>query len=142
MHRMIMGFIMSFLGIYVKCFGATVGFENFFQSHGFVFFFSSTCPYCQQFAPVLSRVASKLGARVLPLSFDEKPLPQYPMVYPASSGWVTSAYQNEPIDYPALFIAHPKTLQLYPVSRGFLTEEELLERLEVLLPRIMNYEVH
>lgn len=113
---------------------------SFFQTHGFVFFFASSCPYCHQFAPVLSRVALSIHARVLPLSFDNKPLPEFKDFLPATPDWTTAAFKNEAIHYPALFIANPKTLVLYPVSIGALNDIELGTRIDALIPKIMAYE--
>ena len=114
--------------------------DHFFQTHGFVFFFASTCPYCHQFSPVLSQASKRLGARVLPLSFDNQPLPEFQEVLPATSDWTTIAFQNASIHYPALFIANPQTQALYPVSIGALNEMELTTRIEALIPKIMAYE--
>ena len=114
--------------------------DAFFQTHGFVFFFASTCPYCHQFSPVLSSLATALNAPVLPLSFDNQPLPEFKDFLPATSDWTTIAFKNEAIHYPALFIAHPKTQALYPVSIGALNEGELITRLDALIPKIVAYE--
>lgn len=114
--------------------------DHFFQTHGFVFFFASTCPYCHQFSPVLSQVSKRLGASVLPLSFDNQPLPEFQKVLPATSDWTTVAFKNASIHYPALFIANPKTHALYPVSIGALNEMDLTTRIEALIPKIMAYE--
>ncbi len=115
--------------------------ENaFFYTHGFVFFFASTCPYCHQFSPVLSRVANDFGAKVLPLSFDNQPLPEFKDFLPATSDWTTIAFKNQSIHYPALFIANQRTQMLYPVSIGSLNERELTTRLEELIPKIIVYE--
>lgn len=112
----------------------------FFQTHGFVFFFASTCPYCHQFSPVLRQVASEVGAKVLPLSFDNQPLPEFKDMLPATPDWTTVAFKNQSIHYPALFIANPATQALYPVSIGALDERELTARLDELIPKIMAYE--
>ena len=112
----------------------------FFKTHGFVFFFASTCPYCHQFSPVLSRLATALHAQVLPLSFDNQPLPEFKDFLPATSDWTTIAFKNEAIHYPALFLANPETQALYPVSIGSLNEQELATRLDVLIPKIIAYE--
>lgn len=120
---------------------AESSFQNrFFETHGFVFFFASTCPYCHQFSPVLSQVSKKIGARVLPLSFDNQPLPEFKEVLPATSDWTSVAFQNASIHYPALFIANTTTQTLYPVSIGSLSEMELMTRIEELIPKIMAYE--
>ncbi len=112
----------------------------FFKTHGFVFFFASTCPYCHQFSPILSKAATALHAQVLPLSFDNQPLPEFKEFLPATSEWTTVAFKNEAIHYPALFIANPQTQALYPVSIGSLNENELALRLEALIPKIIAYE--
>jgi len=114
--------------------------DAFFKTHGFVFFFASTCPHCHAFAPVLSSVAKALNAEVLPLSFDNEPLPPFKNVLPATTDWVTAAFQNEAIHYPALFIANPRTSALYSVSIGALSEVELTTRLNELIPKIIAYE--
>lgn len=121
-------------------FSNTTHAEEFFQTHGFVFFFASTCPYCHQFSPVLSRVASALHASVLPLSFDNKPLPEFKDVVSATSDWVTAAFKNEAIHYPALFIANPKTHSLYSVSIGALSEVEFTARILEIIPKIIHHE--
>ena len=113
---------------------------TFFKTHGFVFFFASTCPYCHQFSPVLSRVSKELGASVLPLSFDNQPLPEFQDVQPATSEWTTAAYHNESIHYPALFIVNPDRETLYAVSIGALNEVELKTRIEAMIPKIINFE--
>ena len=112
----------------------------FFQTHGFVFFFASTCPYCHQFSPILRNVANALDAHVLALSFDNQPLPEFKDYLPVTNDWTTVAFKNEAIHYPALFIANPETQTLYPVSIGSLSESELTARLEVLIPKIIAHE--
>lgn len=121
-------------------FAETTHKEEFFQTHGFVFFFASTCPYCHQFSPVLSRVANALHASVLPLSFDNQPLPEFKEVLSATPDWVTAAFKNEAIHYPALFIANPKTHSLYSVSIGALSEAELTARILEIIPKIIHHE--
>ena len=113
---------------------------TFFKTHGLVFFFESTCPYCHQFSPVLSRVSKELEASVLPLSFDNQPLPEFQDVQPATSEWTTAAFHNEAIHYPALFIVNPDKETLYAVSIGALNEMELNIRLAAMIPKIIRFE--
>ena len=128
--------------LHVQAYSLEARRDDFFQTHGFVFFFASTCPYCHQFSPVLNRVSKQLGAHVLPLSFDNQPLPEFQDILPASSDWVSAAFKNSPFHYPALFIANPSTLQLYPVSIGALDEVELSARIHELISKITAYEQH
>lgn len=131
-------FCLSFTSLWLA--PANVAAQSFFKTHGFVFFFASTCPYCHQFSPVLKKLADDLHAEVLPLSFDNQPLPEFKNILPATSDWVTVAFQKEQIHYPALFIANPRTHALFPVSIGALSEIELNARIDALIPKIMAYE--
>ncbi|WP_131783645.1 type-F conjugative transfer system pilin assembly thiol-disulfide isomerase TrbB [Legionella gresilensis] len=114
--------------------------NGFFSTHGFVFFYANTCPHCHQFAPVLKRWAKNNNATVLALSFDNKPLPEFPTYKLATTAWVNAAYQGMPIQYPALFVVNSKTKALYSVGFGSMTFEELQARLATLIPKITRYE--
>jgi type-F conjugative transfer system pilin assembly thiol-disulfide isomerase TrbB len=114
--------------------------KGFFGTHGLVFFYGSTCPHCKQFAPILKNWANQHQAEVLPLAFDNQPLPEFPTFLPATTDWVNSAFQGREINYPALFIVNLKTHALYPVSFGAITESELATRMETLIPKIRAYE--
>jgi type-F conjugative transfer system pilin assembly thiol-disulfide isomerase TrbB len=113
---------------------------GFFSQHGFVLFYASTCPHCHHFAPVLKAFAKRHHAEVLPLSFDNQPLAEFPRFLPASTDWVNAAFKGQAINYPALFIANPKTAALYPVAFGSMTEGELEERMTVIMAKITEYE--
>lgn len=114
--------------------------QGFFRDHVLVLFYSSSCPHCHEFAPKLNRWAVTHEARVLPLSFDNKPLPEFPDFLPATRDWVNVAFADRPISYPALFVINNKTNVLYPVSVGFMEIDELEARMHVLVPKIQSYE--
>lgn len=114
--------------------------NDFFNQHGLILFYASSCPHCHQFAPVLKSWADRNKAEVLALSFDNKPLPEFPQFLPATTEWINDAFQGAPIQYPALFVVNPKTKALYPVGLGSMTSEELSSRIEVLIPKIASYE--
>ncbi|WP_454784003.1 type-F conjugative transfer system pilin assembly thiol-disulfide isomerase TrbB [Legionella sp. WA2024007413] len=114
--------------------------QVFFKEHGLIFFYASSCPYCQQFAPILNSWATHNKIKVLPLAFDNQTLSEFPNFLPATTEWISAAYQENPIQYPALFVVNPKTKKLYPVGFGAMTHDELRGRLERLLPKIIAYE--
>jgi type-F conjugative transfer system pilin assembly thiol-disulfide isomerase TrbB len=112
----------------------------FFDDHKVMFFFASTCPHCHKQAPVLKAWATDAGADIEAYSFDDQPLPGFEEVYPATQALVSAAFKGEQIRYPALFIVHDKTGELYPVSVGALSESELAQRMQVLIPKIIKHE--
>lgn len=116
------------------------GSSDFFKQHGFIFFFSSGCPHCVHFSPVIKQWASSNRAQVLALSLDNQPLPEFQDFMPATRDWINAAFQEQTIQYPALFIANRETRKLYPVSTGALSSSELDERLNQLIAKIIAYE--
>jgi type-F conjugative transfer system pilin assembly thiol-disulfide isomerase TrbB len=114
--------------------------KGFFSSHGLILFYSSQCPHCRQFAPVLKKWANHHFAEVLPLSFDNQPLPEFPQFLQATTEWVNVAFQGNAINYPALFVVNPASNALYPVGFGSMTDYELNVRMKVLIPKINEFE--
>lgn len=114
--------------------------HGFFSNHGFVLFYASTCPHCQEFSPVIKRWTDENHADILPLAFDNLPLPEFPRFAPATTEWVNTAFQGSPIQYPALFIVNPKHQTMYPVGFGSMSIQELDERVASLIPQIIAFE--
>lgn len=112
----------------------------FFKTHVVVFLFASTCPYCHKQAPVLSRWANTYGVRVDARSFDDKSIPGFEGQRPVTKDLVDTAYAGKSIEYPALFVMNEASGMLYPVSFGALNETELQARMDLLIPKIMQYE--
>lgn len=114
--------------------------NEFFTQHTLVLFYSSTCPHCHQFAPVLKNWAESYQAGVLALSFDNESLPEFPNFKPATTEWVNAAFAGRSISYPALFVVNKQTQVLYPVALGAMTSTELNARMKSLVPKIKAYE--
>lgn len=114
--------------------------KSFFKEHRIVFFYASTCPHCHQFAPILNSWAKQNKIEVLPLAFDNQLLAEFPNFLPATTEWINAAYQEKPIQYPALFVLNSKTKKLYPVGFGAMTQDELSYRMQRLIPKIDAYE--
>jgi type-F conjugative transfer system pilin assembly thiol-disulfide isomerase TrbB len=112
----------------------------FFSTHGLILFYGSQCPHCKQFAPILKQWVARNKAELLPLSLDNRPLPEFPQFLPATTEWINAAFGGNAINYPALFVVNLKTKALYPVGFGSMTEAELNDRMEVLISKIKMYE--
>ncbi len=114
--------------------------QGFFSTHGLILFYGSQCPHCKQFAPILKQWVARNKVELLPLSLDNQPLPEFPQYAPATTEWINAAFGGNAINYPALFVVNPKTKALYPVGFGSMTEIELNNRMDVLIPKITEYE--
>lgn len=119
---------------------ASVQQDPFFNDHALVFFFSSQCPYCQQFAPIVKQYSISHGASILALSFDNQPVAPFADFMPVTTEWINEAYAGKPITYPALFIANLRAQLLYPVAFGAMESQALEERLADIKAKIVQYE--
>ncbi|RUR14122.1 type-F conjugative transfer system pilin assembly thiol-disulfide isomerase TrbB [Legionella sp. km772] len=115
--------------------------KGFFSTHGLILFYGSQCPHCKQFAPILKQWVTRTNAELLPLSLDNQPLPEFPKFLPATTEWINAAFGGNAINYPALYVVNPKTKALYPVGFGSMTEAELNDRMNALIPKINAYEL-
>ncbi len=98
------------------------------QTHGLFFFFRSDCPYCDKFAPVLSRFAADTGMQVFPVSLDGGGLPEYPA--PAADNGIATRLQVASV--PALYLATPSLNQIQPIGFGVMSDGEIAHRIHVL----------
>ena len=95
------------------------------QESGLFFFYRSTCPYCQRFAPIVKNFAHKYGLTVIPITTDGIVLPEFP---DSKSDRGQAARFNVTYE-PALFAVNPYTGRAYPLSYGLVSEQELRERI-------------
>lgn len=94
------------------------------SSQGFFFFYSSTCPHCHRFAPVLERFSHRFGFSVVAISVDGGILPSFP------NSVVDEGQKNifKVNILPSLFLVNPKTKLAVLVTEGFIDEAELAKR--------------
>lgn len=97
-----------------------------------VLFFSSKCPYCVKFAPVVKSYGLKNKLPIEAVSLNHQPLSEFPTPTLATQDMIDLAYQGKTVVYPALFLADTKLKRLYPISYGALSQHELEERMEKL----------
>lgn len=94
-------------------------------THALLFFFRSDCPYCHQFAPMLTQFHAKYGIDIVPISMDGGALPDFPK--PRMDNGISARLNVQ--RWPALFLMDPAAAKITPIGYGVLAESELLERL-------------
>ena len=51
--------------------------ENLAKEYGLIFFFSSNCPYCHRYAPIIKSLGNSYGLKILGISLDGKCLTEF-----------------------------------------------------------------
>lgn len=97
----------------------------FSKQTGLFFFYKSTCPYCQRFAPILKSFAERNGISIIPITMDGVSLPEFPNSK-IDSG---QANQFHVTMTPALFAVNPYTQKAFPVAYGLTSETELRDNI-------------
>ena len=95
------------------------------KQSGLFFFYRSTCPYCQRFAPIVKNFAERYGVTVIPITTDGVSLPEFPNSFIDQGQKETFHVTVE----PSLFAVNPYTHQAYPVSYGLISEADLKKRI-------------
>ena len=117
--------VMSFLCVSSYALNHEAMMKHVSQKQGFFFFFSSSCPHCQRFSPVLKHMAQRYGFKVVAISMDGGYLPEFPDA-------VLDEGQSKLFKvsvYPSLFLVDPKDEHASLVTEGAIEEEELVQRL-------------
>lgn len=96
------------------------------QTHGFIFFFKSDCPYCHRFAPALRHFSQKTGIVITPISLDGNGIPDFPD-FLSDNG---IANRLNVTQVPALFLAEPSTGKVLPVGYGVIGPTDLETRID------------
>lgn len=92
---------------------------------GLFFFYHSSCPYCQRFAPILKDFIEQHHIAIVPITTDGVTLPSFPNSR-VDNG---QAKQFHVTIEPALFTVNPYTQKIIPVAYGLLTQGELRQRI-------------
>ncbi len=101
------------------------------KHYGLFFVFKMDCPYCHQFAPLVVEFAEKFGFEVKGISKEGGLLPG--LKNTSKDNGILSLINPEGV-YPALFLAHPKTMEVIPIAWGMVSYSELLQNIETVLP--------
>ncbi|HAU0262605.1 TPA: type-F conjugative transfer system pilin assembly thiol-disulfide isomerase TrbB [Legionella pneumophila] len=95
------------------------------KQQGFFFFYSSSCPHCQRFAPTLKRVSQQYGFSVVAISMDGGFLSSFPDAV-MDEGQARVFQINV---FPSLFLINPNGQVARLVTEGNIDESELINRL-------------
>ena len=90
-----------------------------------LFFFRSDCPYCHRFAPIVKKFSGFFGFTVIPISLDNKGLPEYP--YPKEN--LQLVHQLDIKVVPAVALMKPSTNELAIVGFGYSDWTSLIKRM-------------
>jgi len=101
------------------------------QSYGLFFFFKKGCAYCHHFAPIVKQFSERFGWKVLAISLDGGTLPEFPEVQMDNG----SAEKLHITSVPALMAVNPKTGHVLPLSFGMTTQDQIMERIKVLMEK-------
>ncbi|WP_018299803.1 conjugal transfer protein TraF [Fangia hongkongensis] len=104
-----------------------------------VVFFSSTCPHCKRFMPVLKRFSVTYHFKVYDYTLDGAGLPSYPDPLFPSQKTIHDYFGNDKIHYPALFMVNKHTLTGIPISLGEMPYVILKNRMLQLKNTIQRY---
>lgn len=99
------------------------------QTHGLFFFYSSNCPYCHHFAPVVKLFAEQYGWEVLAISLDGGAIEQFPGAVPDNG----LASQWNVTSLPSLFAVNPNTEEVIQVAQGMTSIDEMEKRIMVIM---------
>ena len=95
------------------------------QHSGLFFFYRSTCPYCQRFAPIVKDFSARYGIAVLPITTDGISLSDFPNSQVDAGQAAKFRVDVE----PALFTVDPYRQKIIPVGYGLMSEDALRTRI-------------
>ena len=111
------------------------------RDYEFIFFYSTTCPHCMDFAPVLKSYSDNSGISVKAFVMDQGSSLYFPNSIMISQEVVDQFFgKGTKVSVPILFILNKDNLHAYPVSSGALTYLELVSRMNDLVPKILQHE--
>lgn len=91
------------------------------KNYQLYFFYRSTCPYCQRFAPIVKDFSTTYRFNILPITTDGISLPEFPDSYPDQGE--ASIYQVTV--EPTLFLVNPVTHQAIRIATGLTSQSEI-----------------
>ena len=122
------------------CMSLTAFAIDFTDNHHLLFIFSSHCPHCHNQGPVLKAFAEESHFQVEAYSLDDKGVYDFPDAQTPPDDLLITAYANQSVRTPAIFVVNSETLALYPVAIGEMGLEELRERIRALSVEVITFE--
>ena len=113
---------------------------SFWENHELVMLFSSQCPHCQNMGLTVSRFLKRSPLPFRGLSIDGRGVNGITSFERVTPDFIKAAFSNNDVVYPATFILETQTLKIYPLAKGALSEQALTARINILVPKIMQFE--
>ena len=98
------------------------------KTHGLFFVFASHCLYCHAMAKTVKSFTNAYNWRVLPITLDGKTLPEFPNARRDNGMAAKLNIKN----IPALIMIEPNKGEIMPIATGVISEEEIIERIDLL----------
>lgn len=90
----------------------------FNEHYALIVFFSSTCPHCQRFTPIVADFTSTHKIKVYPYTIDGNGVSTFPNPLLATDEVKTKFYQSMQVVVPAVFIVNTETMEIIPIDVG------------------------
>jgi thiol-disulfide isomerase/thioredoxin len=122
----VLGFIGALLSMSAYAETPNPAITSLSKTQGFFYFYSSSCPHCQRFAPLLKQFSDEHGFSVVAISMDGGFLPSFPDA-------VMDAGQSKQFQvtvFPSLFLVDPSRQKAVLVTDGAIDSQEILRRLQ------------
>ncbi len=101
------------------------------KRYGLFFFYTTRCPYCIKYSPIVKVFAESYGISVLPVSLDDGVLPEWPDSEHNTGQLEAFGLTGKPVPITVLF--DNKNKKLVIVGFGLLTVDELEDRIYKLI---------
>ena len=102
-------------------------FSNLSKRYGIFFFYTSSCPYCHKFSPVVKYFGQKHRIVVRAVSLDHETLPEWPEYRKDQGQWKKFGLEGYPI--PAVILFDSLSKKIIPISFGVIGLDELERRI-------------
>lgn len=102
--------------------------QDLSQKYGLFFFFSSECPYCHQFAPIVKRFAEIYDWDVIAISIDGGSIEDFPNAQPNNG--LAQAWNIKAL--PSLYAVNPQTQEAIPIAHGLTSMDEMENRIMMM----------
>lgn len=104
------------------------------SSYGLIFAFQKDCPYCHQFAPLVTQFATTHGFDLQGLSKDTSCFEGMS----CSQNAAALEALNPGGQYPILYLANPTTKDVIPIARGLVSLSQLEQNLKHAVQYLKN----
>lgn len=113
--------------------------DEFLADYDLIFIFRSTCPHCHKFSPVLKDFSDSFGMNVRAYSFDGPGIKEFESK-PLTKELLQDLFLDAGIKtvVPALYLAHKKTSETYPLLFGEATPAQLAIRISSVVQKIKD----